>query len=113
MPTTTSATHPLVKRHADLVAKYGVTHGAPKAQISRQIIETELDLTLEQIDFDAWVKPSTFTRSWTMSEAELRDQIRKLRELIDRSDVADVIRAAADRRLQRYLQQSERRGVQV
>ena len=81
--------------------------------MSRQIIETELDLTLEGVAFEAWTKPNSFRQSFTMSETELVEQIGKLRALVASSDVSEVIRAAADRRLRKFEQQAERRGIEV
>lgn len=111
--TTTNSTHPLVKKHDELIDRYGKTAGAAKAQVSRQIVECELDMTLEGVAFTSWEKPSSYKTSWTMSEAELREQVGKLRQLVATDGVADVIKAAAERRLQRFEQQAEKRGIEV
>ncbi len=103
----------LLREHRELVTEYPVQSGAAKAVISRKIGERELDLTLAGVSFDPFEKPTAYRTSYELSESQLRDQIAALRSLIAEGKASDVVTHAAERRLARFEQQAERRGVSI
>jgi hypothetical protein len=111
---TSSKTDQLLAKHRELIAQYhAATTSGVKAAKSRAIVEAELDLTLEGVEFEAFEKPTPYRQSWTMTEAELVEEIGKLRQLIARDGVSDVIKGAADKRLARFTEQAEKRGIKL
>ena len=111
--TKTGKVETLSEKHQRLIEQYSRTAGAAKAQVARQIAETQVDLQLEGTRYEPWVKPSPYRQSWELSESQLADQIHGLRSLVANPDVEDVTRAAAERRLERFTQQAEKRSIAV
>jgi hypothetical protein len=101
----------LPEQHARLIAEYGSAFGAAKAQISRRIVETQLDMALEGIEFEPWTKPSDYRTRYELSESQLRTQVEALRGIVAGGDHDDATKAAAERRLGKFEEQAQKRGV--
>jgi len=104
----------LLSKHRELIAQYHAASTAGvKAAKSRAIVEVELDLTLEDAEFEPFEKPNAVRTSWTHTPEQLVEEIGKLRALIARDNVSDVIKGAADKRLARFVEQAQKRSIEI
>ena len=116
--TTASATDPTVKelleRHARLVKSYDTTSGAPKATVSKRIVDAELELELLGVeDYTAWSKPSQYVQKWTLTESELVERYHRARELADNAAKREVIRDRAEKEAAKLEAQAQKRNIEV
>jgi hypothetical protein len=110
---TNGAARDLKREHAELIAEYGRTAGAAKAQVARKIHETQVDMRLAGVNYEAWQKPAAYRSRFELSESQLRDQIAGLKSLLASDDVEAPTKDAAERRLERFTAQAERRGISL
>jgi hypothetical protein len=120
MATTTKTTHPLVAKHAALIAEHDAITGKDQSSIARragkvrQVNLVELDLTMEGVKgWTHWVSPAA-TKSRTpngQSDAELLETIERLGRVIADAEVHETIRATADGARQRKIKLAIERGL--
>jgi hypothetical protein len=103
----------LPQKHARLIEQYAQTSGATKASVARHIAETQVDMRLAGISYTPWEKPSDYRTRYELSDSQLRDQISGLRSLVTDEAIEPVTRAAAERRLERFVAQAEKRSIEV
>ena len=109
-----NGTHPALVKHRELVALYAAADGQPgkRASLARGIAECELDLTLDDVQgWEPWVKPTPYTTRYAATEDEVREQVTKLRDLLSRDGVRESVRATADKRLAKLIEQAQRRQI--
>jgi len=61
-------TETLPELHARLIGEYATTSGATKARVSKGIADAEYAMELQDIEYEPWVKPSTVTTKWVLTE---------------------------------------------
>ena len=120
MPRTTTTTNgtngkveTLQELHARLVKEYasGTVKGAQLARISKSIGDAEYAMELADLEYRAWVKPSAYRQSWTLTEDELRQRYVKASALANDPAKRESIRDRASKDAESLLEQSRRRGV--
>jgi hypothetical protein len=104
----------MLARHKELIAQYdAATTSGVKAGKSRAIISLEADMIGEGVDFAAWERPSTVRNSYALSEEDLLDSIARMQRVLASDKAADAHKSDAERRLGKFVEQAEKRGVEV
>src|SRR5258708_7405093 len=108
-------TDPRLKVHADLVEKYNAAENAGvKAGAARKIADIELDLTLAEVEFVPFVRPTTYkSTSIPINVDETRATIVSLGDLLKTETVPDSVKSTADRRLSSLINALVKRGHTV
>lgn len=103
----------LQEQHARLISAWSATSGAPKAVLSKRIVDCEYSMELEDIDYTPWERPSTVTTKWTMTEEELISRIGKARDILNDPSKRPVMRERAERDLEKLTAQAEKRQITI
>ncbi len=102
----------LTEQHARLIREWATTAGAPKAVLSKRIVDAEYEMELQGISYSAWSKPSAaVSKSWVLSESELIERLFKARAIADDATKRDVIRDRASKDAAKLEEQAKSRGV--
>src|ERR1700678_1548241 len=100
----------LQEKHARLVQQWHKTTAASRARVGSAITDTELELEIQGVEYEPFVRPIAWAQKWTMAEDELVERIAKVKALAGDSSKRDVIRSKAETELGRLLKQAGRRG---
>lgn len=104
-------TETLPELHARLIGEYGKTTGATKARISKNIGDSEYAMELQDIEYDAWVKPSAVNTKWLLTEDDLRARYVKASALANDPSKREMIRDRALKDVETLEAQANRRGI--
>lgn len=80
---------------------------------SARIATAELDLALEGVEFETWVKPTTSTktsRMLPMSQDEIETKIAALVKIRDNEKTPETVKVTADQRIQALKKSATKRG---
>jgi hypothetical protein len=103
----------LLEQHRELIAQYDKTAGAARAAASRRIVEAQVSMAIEGIEYTPWQRPSTVRTSYELSPDQLRTQVVALRGIVADEKYDDATKAAAERRLSKFEEQAQKRSIEL